>query len=82
MSIPQNGQTHSNELPTDCLSVTDHFVGLALKGLTQVRVQFVKCGASEISNYRPIFVLSYFPKKLEHIMYGKVFEYHIANDLQ
>ena len=27
---PQNGQTHSN----NCLSVFDHFVGLALKGLT------------------------------------------------
>ena len=28
---PQNGQTHSNTLtPTICLSVFDHFVGLAL----------------------------------------------------
>ena len=36
-SIPQNGQTHSNNssgnLPTYYLSVFDHFVGLVLKGL-------------------------------------------------
>ena len=33
--IVQNGQTNSNndELPTICLSVFDHFLGLALKGL-------------------------------------------------
>ena len=30
---PQNGQTHSHNLPTNCLSVFDHFVGMALKGL-------------------------------------------------
>ena len=32
---PQNGQTHLNNcllLPTNCLSVFDHFVGLALEG--------------------------------------------------
>ena len=28
-TTPQNGQTHSN----NCLSVFDHFVGLAFKGL-------------------------------------------------
>ena len=32
---PQNGRTHSISLffPTKCLSVSDHFVGLTLKGL-------------------------------------------------
>ena len=30
---PQNGQTHSDNLPTNCLSLFDHFVGLALKEL-------------------------------------------------
>ena len=30
---PQNGQTHSNNLPTNCLNMFDQFVGLALKGL-------------------------------------------------
>ena len=30
---PQNGQTHSKK-PTNCLSVFDHFVGLALEGLS------------------------------------------------
>ena len=38
MPTPQNGQTHSTirrQLPTNCLSVFDHFVGLALKGLIQ-----------------------------------------------
>ena len=33
MPISQNSQTHSNN--TNCLSVFDNFVGLALKGLTQ-----------------------------------------------
>ena len=28
--IPQNGQTHSNNLLRNCLSAFDHFVGLAL----------------------------------------------------
>ena len=35
---PQNGQKHSNNssaLPTNCLSVFDHFVGLALKSIYQ-----------------------------------------------
>ena len=36
--ISQNGQTHSNnlsaKLPTNCLSVFDHFVGFTLKGLS------------------------------------------------
>ena len=31
--IPQHDQTHSNNLPTNCLSVFDHFVGLALERL-------------------------------------------------
>ena len=31
--IPQNGQTHSKTFKTNCLSVLDHFVKLALKGL-------------------------------------------------
>ena len=35
--VLQNGRTHSNnsskKSPTNCLSVFDHFVGLALKGL-------------------------------------------------
>ena len=30
---PQNGETQSNNLPTNCLSRSSHFVGLALKGL-------------------------------------------------
>ena len=37
MPTPQNGQIHSNNSsaisPTDCFSVFDHFMGLALKGL-------------------------------------------------
>ena len=48
--IPQNGQTPSNNssatadelLPTNCLSVFDHFVKLAFKGLTNsVRLFFL-----------------------------------------
>ena len=35
MPTPQNGQTHSNKLLTNCFSVFDHFVGLVLKGLMQ-----------------------------------------------
>ena len=31
--IPQNHQIHSNNLPTNCLSVFDHFVWLALERL-------------------------------------------------
>ena len=31
--ISQNSQTHSNNASANCLSVFDHFVGLALKGL-------------------------------------------------
>ena len=36
----QNGQTHSNNLSAICLSVFDHFVGLALKRLSFVRVKW------------------------------------------
>ena len=36
---PQNGQTHSQTirrvLPTNCLSVCNHFVGLVLRGLQE-----------------------------------------------
>ena len=37
---PEDDQTHSNnssanEQPTNCLSVFDHFVGLAVKGLSK-----------------------------------------------
>ena len=37
---PEDGQTHSNnssanEQPTNCLSMFDHFVGLAVKGLSK-----------------------------------------------
>ena len=48
MPIPQNGQTHSKrfigELPTNCLSVFDHFVKLALKGLGfyENNIEFLK----------------------------------------
>ena len=35
-----HGQTHSNNLPTNCLSVFDHFVGLTLKVLTNQFNQF------------------------------------------
>ena len=39
--IPQNGQTYSNKSsPTNCLSVFDHIVGLALKGLTHFRPMY------------------------------------------
>ena len=31
-------QTIRRELPTNCLSVFDHFVGLALKGLNKVKI--------------------------------------------
>ena len=37
MSTPQNGQTHSNIFSEFCLSLFDHFVGLALKGLRKIR---------------------------------------------
>ena len=48
--IPQNGQTPSNNssatadelLPTNCLSVFDHFVKLAFKGLTNSVRLFLK----------------------------------------
>ena len=37
---PKNGQAHSNNslavLSTNCLRLFDHFVGLALKGLTSI----------------------------------------------
>ena len=40
MPTPQNGQTHSNNLPTKCLSVFDHFVGLTLRKFPySVRIQ-------------------------------------------
>ena len=32
-SIPQNGQTLKELFQTNCLSVFDHFVGLAFEGL-------------------------------------------------
>ena len=39
MATQQNGQTHSNDcfgkLPRNCLSVFDHFVGLALEGFRE-----------------------------------------------
>ena len=41
--ISQNSQTHSNKfskLPTNCLNVFGHFVGLALKGLKKSYVFF------------------------------------------
>ena len=41
-STPQNGQTHSKTIrlqkPTNCLSVFDHFVGLALTGLHTLNI--------------------------------------------
>ena len=37
--IPKNGQTHSNK--TICLSVFDHFMNLALKGLTYRKFDLV-----------------------------------------
>ena len=43
MPISQNGQTHSNNssaiLPTNCLSVFDHFLGLVLKGLNLLNIR-------------------------------------------
>ena len=35
--MPKNGQTHSNKSSADCLSVFDHLMNLALKGLTTER---------------------------------------------
>ena len=46
-SVLQNGQTHSNNSSPNCqriVCVFDHFVGLALKGLTSVE----DCGFNEI----------------------------------
>ena len=40
---PQNGQTH-RQLPTKCLSVFDHFVGLTLKRLTALLVCHIILG--------------------------------------
>ena len=39
MSTPQNGQntqTVRRQQPTNCLNVFNHFVGLALKGLSSI----------------------------------------------
>ena len=39
MSTPQNGQntqTVRRQQPTNCLNVFNHFVGLALKGLSNI----------------------------------------------
>ena len=44
--MSQNGQTHSNthgNLPTNCLSVFDHFVGLALKELKKQYYKKQRC---------------------------------------
>ena len=53
MPIPQNGQTHSTirrQQPTSCLNVFDHFVKLALKGLsTKNQALILLCG-SQINN--------------------------------
>ena len=40
MPTPQNRLTHSirQQMPTNCLSVFDHFVGLTLKELTNSMV--------------------------------------------
>ena len=41
--ISQNGQTHANthgKLPTNYLSVFDHFVRLALKGLSKIFAEY------------------------------------------
>ena len=52
--ILQNGQTHSNNssaLSTNCSSVFDHFVGLALKGLSLELV-----GTSYLSGFSCNFI--------------------------
>ena len=39
---PQNGQTHSNN--SNCLSVFEHLMGLALKGLTNKYIyKYLQC---------------------------------------
>ena len=38
VSTPNNGQTHSNKSWANCLSVIDHFVGLALKELSKINL--------------------------------------------
>ena len=35
--LPFNSQPHKMEQPMNCLSVFDHFVGLAFKGLSQTK---------------------------------------------
>ena len=53
---PQYGQTHSNNslLPKNYLSVFDHFVGLAIKGLTESLFSlFRKFGKyTQMNNYK------------------------------
>ena len=53
MPTPQNGQTHSTTrrlLPTNCLSVFDHFVRLVLKGLSRSQYILNKSSSQEVSS--------------------------------
>ena len=78
--ISQNGQTHQTirrKLPTNCLSVFDHFVGLALEGLNvdltlillPILGQFLYCV--------PSFVLTAYCPFIENSLH--IFYIHLNN---
>ena len=54
MSTPQNGQTHSNNLRAAVDELFDHFVGLALKGLTIFAKKFHHGQVSDSFLNRPL----------------------------
>ena len=56
-------QTICRLLPTNYLSVFDHFVGLALKGLTNYRAQ----AAGRCFFYYFIFKLGFTPRKAQQL---------------
>ena len=57
---PQNGQTHSNNLPTKCLSVFDHFVGLTLRKF-RIQSEYKKIRIRKNSKF------GHFPENLSNI---------------
>ena len=86
--ISQNGQTHSNNSSANCLSVFDHFVGLAFKGL---RCFFIKKSCSVLEIFNLLYFKSFYqlrnvrpPQKLMYSeVLNKSFEsyiiWHLAN---
>ena len=56
----QHTQTIRQQQPTNCLSVFDHFVGLALKELTKVKKHFLNNELMCLVHY--ISRVKYFPE--------------------